>query len=845
MLLKLSICGVLLSACAFGNQSAHGWCEKGGATVVSSGISGVPKVQGSYPQCTVTVYLAGTLTLATIYSDNSSTPKANPFTATVLGYWNFYAANNRYDVTLSAGGIGTPFTYGDILLADPSVIATPVLSFNGRTGNVVPLSGDYSIGMITGNIVNSFNGRTGVVVPATNDYSFSQISGTLNFSSLGGTVAVPSQLSGVQGNASKVLLATGSFVAGNGIKTDASGNAIDSGAPAVPLGTNPFQWFRSGVAPYTGTFTATPFSYAADFAFNSTPSSPASLSAGGVSVTVTLAIGPPGIVVSGTYQTPVYISGGTGTAEAINLNGGTCTAAGSSTPCTIILSNVVNNHTGAWTVSSATGGWAEAAGWIESAYGGGGKIIGSPTSTVSWHAQWAIPVGHWHFDGQSVTNVTIQRAEDYPNGDLWLTTASGATELEITNLQIVNYTVAAHATGFAVNLQQTLAAITHFACHGYSCLNIDGAGLHMTNFEFQANGYAGDLITFTGANHGPSTDSYIANGLCFAGTAAGTCFNFKSADGITVTHVQGGYGNPWAKLTPGGTTANGFYIANITFDGLLIDLSATGSTVGEIAITKAPTGSTIDRIHIENSEFTGFGTFGNYGITIMDGGGTVCPGQIQILNNSFHQHPKAAILITTASTGASACLDAVMIANNEIFQIQQVLTSIGVIDITNYSVDIMNNSIVGNGVAPWGIGIADGSGNNALAHIEGNAFSGAGTWATAPLSYDKGTGFFPFQILQANNFNIDNVVSTNVSSVTADLILPLNPIFTISTTTGRTSVSTATGVTGCAWAGRQGYLRTTGGAVTFTAGATIGNTLTTTINVPVFYYCDGTRLWLK
>lgn len=71
------------------------------------------------------MYAAGTLTLSTIYSDNSSTAKANPFTADVTsGLWSFYAADGRYDVKFSGGGISAPFTLGDLILFDPDYTLT-------------------------------------------------------------------------------------------------------------------------------------------------------------------------------------------------------------------------------------------------------------------------------------------------------------------------------------------------------------------------------------------------------------------------------------------------------------------------------------------------------------------------------------------------------------------------------------------------------------------------------------------------------------------------------------------------------------------------------------------------
>ncbi len=51
---------------------------------------------------TVTVYSAGSTVLATIYSDNGTTPKGNPLSTDILtGRYNFYAANGAYDLVFS------------------------------------------------------------------------------------------------------------------------------------------------------------------------------------------------------------------------------------------------------------------------------------------------------------------------------------------------------------------------------------------------------------------------------------------------------------------------------------------------------------------------------------------------------------------------------------------------------------------------------------------------------------------------------------------------------------------------------------------------------------------------
>lgn len=72
------------------------------------------------PSATVTVYARGTSTLSTLYAANDVTQaKANPFTAGTDGYGFFYAANGRYDIQFSGGGITTPWSLGDVLVFDP------------------------------------------------------------------------------------------------------------------------------------------------------------------------------------------------------------------------------------------------------------------------------------------------------------------------------------------------------------------------------------------------------------------------------------------------------------------------------------------------------------------------------------------------------------------------------------------------------------------------------------------------------------------------------------------------------------------------------------------------------
>jgi collagen type VII alpha len=120
---KLWLIPLLLSflGTAMAEQRLQGWCEIGGQKVVTQGTNSTTTVQVSYPSCTVTVYQTGTVTKATLHSDNSGTVLANPFTANSNGSWGFYTADGRYDIVLSkTASTGFPFTISDVLFCDPT-----------------------------------------------------------------------------------------------------------------------------------------------------------------------------------------------------------------------------------------------------------------------------------------------------------------------------------------------------------------------------------------------------------------------------------------------------------------------------------------------------------------------------------------------------------------------------------------------------------------------------------------------------------------------------------------------------------------------------------------------------
>lgn len=120
---RFSLVFLLLAPFAYANGNLNGFCDQGNIKPVVSGLTATNTFLGSYPRCTVTVMVHGG-GAATIFSDNSGTPLANPFTASSVGWWQFYAANGRYDVTLSGGtpiALPSSWTIFDQVIFDSTV----------------------------------------------------------------------------------------------------------------------------------------------------------------------------------------------------------------------------------------------------------------------------------------------------------------------------------------------------------------------------------------------------------------------------------------------------------------------------------------------------------------------------------------------------------------------------------------------------------------------------------------------------------------------------------------------------------------------------------------------------
>ena len=85
---------------------------------------------------TVTVYKAGTVSVASIYSNNTGSSKANPFTNDADGSYEFYAPNGRYDIVLAKTGYSFPAANtSDVLFDDQQTMIDVAIS--GTTNDLV------------------------------------------------------------------------------------------------------------------------------------------------------------------------------------------------------------------------------------------------------------------------------------------------------------------------------------------------------------------------------------------------------------------------------------------------------------------------------------------------------------------------------------------------------------------------------------------------------------------------------------------------------------------------------------------------------------------------------------
>lgn len=205
--------------------AVNGYCNIGATQIVHQGLKSSNYAQGEIPSCTITVYQTGTFILATIYSNSTGTPLSNPFTASTLGKWQFFASPAAgFDIVLSGGNppnqYPAPVTISSVSPSIFPIFPLPIsYGGTGQTNGVAALNALGSNGTGTITFTNPFQSPIGTL-SSQNSGNLSQIN-QVSISQLG---ANPSSF-GLPSNGVSTST-TGSITTGTNILTVTSSSFI-------------------------------------------------------------------------------------------------------------------------------------------------------------------------------------------------------------------------------------------------------------------------------------------------------------------------------------------------------------------------------------------------------------------------------------------------------------------------------------------------------------------------------------------------------------------------------------------------------------------------------------------
>lgn len=254
--------------------------------------------------------------------------------------------------------------------------------------------------------------------------------------------------------------------------------------------------------------------------FNFTPQTPGGSLASGNN-TITMSPVPKGVNGTDTNH-PLYVSGGTGTAEACTINGGSGTSGQSSGS---IIINCSNTHSGAWTIQSATAGAREAL-----IFGGAGMTLFFPPATYTFQASLTVDSASVHLTG--ARNSILQAAANANLVQL-IRTTNAATGFILDNLTLDGNRAnngTAQNPGAAGNTRNIYGVVSIGSAHS----TIDKCEIRFG----QVNGvYLGD--TSIAASDFKLTNNYIHdNGGTINSSGFGTGIYLNGGSGTTISGVH-------------------------------------------------------------------------------------------------------------------------------------------------------------------------------------------------------------------------------------------------------------------------------------------------------------------
>lgn len=510
----------------------------------------------------------------------------------------------------------------------------------------------------------------------------------------------------------------------------------------------------------------------------------------------------------------LFISGGSGTAEAVSITGGTCTPGASSG--TVVIT-AVYAHSGAWAISSNSDGMQEAI----YAAGVTGRVQ-LPCSTVNLWGNTAtlgaviVPDGYntsvrgcgmrettlfTHFTtGDAVVYDFVTYGGSVDTGDYQIMDVGGSNHSSGTALRIRH-----RADGLVSNilLSSMYDSIWAEGSNRVVFANLTIYNQHL-GFNISCSGQGGNVCT---------NQVTLVNPHIITTTTSGVGMVIEDqTTGIIVDNpfIEGGTSSIGANMVALKINAGGGGPTNeiIIHGGFLDSHSTCLLAQGGGAIYNNNSIQLVG-VHIACSSYGVMALNYIQNLKIQDswigaalGGVPANAGAIALAGHTQH------VIVSNSNleTDGQACFYISGGNNSDLMAVGNVCGRI---------------TQPGNGINI--------SGTSSTLEFRSNAFSSSGAVYVASTS--------PTGLILTDNTGIDDI-SPSVASAST-LAFPVNPNFKVSGTTGIGAVTHPLA------AGAHGTMITTDGAVAFTAGATIGNSLTTTQNVPVFWMWDGTKVWLQ
>lgn len=496
---------------------------------------------------------------------------------------------------------------------------------------------------------------------------------------------------------------------------------------------------------------------------------------------------------------PVYISAGTGTAEAVLITGGTCTSGISSGT---IIFTPANNHSGAWTIQSATAGCQEA---YYSNGGVGNLHILFPQGTFTTFAPCRVNASGVWISGAGPTGTVIAVSGTNVDGFQFIAASNGQGNM-ISDLQISGNP--ASTTNYAVNTvnQTYFTAERIFAFDwGSGTLNNNGVTWTARDF-FVRNLNGGDGYVGTGAG---SNAAVLDNLQVVSGTACEAAVKILQGGETQILNSQlincnhGMLLQPTAGANVFSTDVQNTYFDHDATNGLTINPGVGSSVIrtrcvqcwfasaGTFGVSIQGAGS-VDGLLIQNSEISGNGSNG------FNAANTLALDQnVEIIGGTVASNTGAGVVVpsnalTWSVTGAT-----------------------------------IGNNISGWGSSPQLYGIFVNGGD--LLSFTGNRFIGNGT---APIALPSALS----NVVIGNNIGIDNTLPTFASSTT--LTITGGPFQKIKVT-GTTTITT---INGSLWVSKTLYIaKTDAGSVTIGGGGNIPGSHTLAQNGSLTLTYDGSN----